>query len=145
VRSSDEPAGAAYEGCWTAVGIGWAHPGEAMFAEAPTPGCRPCSAARPTQRGETAMTAATDANPPQAGRPGLEHDRLAMSVEEVSRALEISTWLGYELIARGELPSIRLGQQDHGSPSGSRADAYLRWSTGAVNGTPTSQSDTDHL
>ena len=57
------------------------------------------------------MTAATGANPPQAGRQDVDSDRLAMSVEEASRALGISKSLGYELVATGKLPSVRLGRR----------------------------------
>jgi len=38
-------------------------------------------------------------------------DRLAISVEETARLLGISTWLAYELVHQGELPSIRLGRR----------------------------------
>lgn len=57
------------------------------------------------------MTAASGANPPQAGRQDAEPDRLAMSVEEASRALGISKSLGYELVASGKLPAVRLGRR----------------------------------
>lgn len=57
------------------------------------------------------MSANPGANPPEAGRQEPDANRLAMSVEEASRALGISTWLGYELVARGVIPSIRLGRR----------------------------------
>ena len=38
-------------------------------------------------------------------------DRLALSVEEAAGLLGISTWLAYELVHRGELPSLRLGRR----------------------------------
>jgi excisionase family DNA binding protein len=43
------------------------------------------------------------------GRDG--QDRLALSVEEAARLLGISTWLAYELVHQGELPSLRLGRR----------------------------------
>lgn len=36
-------------------------------------------------------------------------DRLVMSVTEAARLLGISRTLAYELVARGELPALRLG------------------------------------
>lgn len=57
------------------------------------------------------MSGAPDANPPEAGRQTQDRDRLAMSVEEASRALGISKSLGYELVASGQLPSVRLGRR----------------------------------
>lgn len=57
------------------------------------------------------MSATAGANPPEAGRQEPAASRLAMSVEEASRALGISTWLGYELVAKGVIPSIRLGRR----------------------------------
>jgi excisionase family DNA binding protein len=38
-------------------------------------------------------------------------DRLAVSVDEASRLLGISKWLGYELAAQGKLPAVRLGRR----------------------------------
>ena len=38
-------------------------------------------------------------------------DRLALSVEDAARLLGISRTLAYESVARGELPSIRLGKR----------------------------------
>ena len=37
--------------------------------------------------------------------------RLTMSVEEASEALGISRSLAYELVRRGEIPSLRLGRR----------------------------------
>lgn len=37
--------------------------------------------------------------------------RLTLTVEEAARLLGISRALGYELVARGEVPSIRLGRR----------------------------------
>lgn len=39
-----------------------------------------------------------------------DDDRLLLRVEEAARLLDISRGLAYELIARGELPSVRLGR-----------------------------------
>ncbi|MGH9281615.1 MAG: helix-turn-helix domain-containing protein [Acidimicrobiales bacterium] len=41
----------------------------------------------------------------------MDHDRLTLTVEEAARLLGISRALGYELVARGEVPSIRLGRR----------------------------------
>lgn len=41
----------------------------------------------------------------------MENDRLTLTVEEAARLLDISRALGYELVARGEVPSIRLGRR----------------------------------
>ena len=38
-------------------------------------------------------------------------DRLALSVEDAARLLGISRTLAYEAVARGELPSVRLGKR----------------------------------
>lgn len=38
-------------------------------------------------------------------------DRLVYSVPEAAEALGVSAWLAYRLIARGELPAIRLGRR----------------------------------
>ena len=40
-----------------------------------------------------------------------EGDRLVLSVEEAGRLLGISRAFAYELVARGELPVIRLGRR----------------------------------
>ena len=41
----------------------------------------------------------------------MERERLTMTVEEAADALGISRALAYELVARGELPSLRLGRR----------------------------------
>ena len=41
----------------------------------------------------------------------MERDRLTLTVEEAGRLLGISRALAYELVARGELPSLRLGRR----------------------------------
>ncbi|MGI8684179.1 MAG: helix-turn-helix domain-containing protein [Acidimicrobiales bacterium] len=41
----------------------------------------------------------------------MENNRLTLTVEEAAQLLGISRALGYELVARGELPSIRLGRR----------------------------------
>jgi excisionase family DNA binding protein len=38
-------------------------------------------------------------------------DRLTLTVTEAARVLGISRALAYELVARGELPSLRLGRR----------------------------------
>ncbi len=39
------------------------------------------------------------------------HDRLTLTVTEAAKVLGISRALAYELVARGELPSLRLGRR----------------------------------
>lgn len=41
----------------------------------------------------------------------MADNRLTLSVEEAAALLGISRALAYELIARGELPSLRLGRR----------------------------------
>lgn len=41
----------------------------------------------------------------------MERERLTMSVAEAADVLGISRALAYELVARGELPSLRLGRR----------------------------------
>jgi excisionase family DNA binding protein len=38
-------------------------------------------------------------------------DRLTVTVEEAARMLGVSRALGYELVRRGEIPSLRLGRR----------------------------------
>jgi excisionase family DNA binding protein len=38
-------------------------------------------------------------------------DRLAVTVDEASELLGISKWLGYEMVAQGKLPALRLGRR----------------------------------
>ncbi|HVC70268.1 MAG TPA: helix-turn-helix domain-containing protein [Acidimicrobiales bacterium] len=54
-----------------------------------------------------------DAKPPQAVRQDDDRrpERLALSVEEASDLLGISKWLGYEMVAQGILPALRLGRR----------------------------------
>jgi excisionase family DNA binding protein len=41
----------------------------------------------------------------------MERERLTMTVEEAGAALGISRALAYELVAQGEIPSLRLGRR----------------------------------
>ena len=41
----------------------------------------------------------------------MEADRLTLTVEEAAGLLGISRTLAYELVTRGELPSLRLGRR----------------------------------
>ena len=41
----------------------------------------------------------------------MDHDRLTVTVEEAAKLLGISRALGYGLVARGQVPSIRLGRR----------------------------------
>ncbi len=41
----------------------------------------------------------------------MPDDRLTYTVDEVARMLGISRGLAYEMVNRGELPSIRLGRR----------------------------------
>jgi excisionase family DNA binding protein len=54
-----------------------------------------------------------DAKPPEAVRQDDDQrpERLALSVEEASDLLGISKWLGYEMVAQGILPALRLGRR----------------------------------
>lgn len=47
----------------------------------------------------------------EATVPAVAGDRLAVSVEEAARLLGISRDLAYDLVARRELPSVRLGRR----------------------------------
>ena len=41
----------------------------------------------------------------------MERERLTVSVEEAAALLGISRGLAYELVAKGDLPSLRLGRR----------------------------------
>jgi len=43
-------------------------------------------------------------------RPSMADNSLLLTVTETARLLRISRNLAYELVARGELPSVRLGR-----------------------------------
>lgn len=43
--------------------------------------------------------------------PATTDDRLAVSVDEAARLLDISRDLAYDLIRRGELPAVKLGRR----------------------------------
>ena len=47
----------------------------------------------------------------QMGGASSTNDRLVLTVDEVAYLLNISRGLAYELVARGELPAIRLGRR----------------------------------
>lgn len=47
----------------------------------------------------------------EATIPGSEEGRLVWTVEEAGRLLGISRAHAYELVARGDLPHIRLGRR----------------------------------
>jgi excisionase family DNA binding protein len=47
----------------------------------------------------------------QPERVSSTNDRLVLTVDEVAYLLNISRGLAYELVARGELPAIRLGRR----------------------------------
>ena len=44
-------------------------------------------------------------------RDHADRDRLVLTVDEAAYLLNISRGLAYELVARGELPAIRLGRR----------------------------------
>jgi excisionase family DNA binding protein len=44
-------------------------------------------------------------------RKKMDDTRLTLTVEEAAQLLGISRALGYELVARGELPHVRLGRR----------------------------------
>jgi excisionase family DNA binding protein len=50
---------------------------------------------------------ADEENTPEPDAP----DRLTLTVDEAAYLLNISRGLAYELVARGELPAIRLGRR----------------------------------
>ena len=56
-------------------------------------------------------TALRTAEEDQAARSSTNNDRLVLTVDEVAYLLNISRGLAYELVARGELPAIRLGRR----------------------------------
>ena len=43
--------------------------------------------------------------------PATTDDRLAVSVDEAARLLDISRDLAYDLIRRGDLPAVKLGRR----------------------------------
>jgi excisionase family DNA binding protein len=54
----------------------------------------------------------TDVDQSPMTSPGLDlRDRLALSVEEAGSLLGISRDLAYDLVAQGQLPSVRLGRR----------------------------------
>ena len=57
------------------------------------------------------MTTLTGTNPTQATPTLPSDDRLVYSVTEVGELLGISRAFAYELVARGELPVVRLGRR----------------------------------
>jgi excisionase family DNA binding protein len=57
------------------------------------------------------MTTLTGTNPTQATPTVPSDDRLVYSVPEVGDLLGISRAFAYELVARGDLPVIRLGRR----------------------------------
>jgi excisionase family DNA binding protein len=48
---------------------------------------------------------------PARAEAAMRHERLTMSVEEASEVLGISRSLAYELVRRGDIPSLRLGRR----------------------------------
>jgi excisionase family DNA binding protein len=54
------------------------------------------------------------------------NERLALSVEEAGALLGISRDLAYDLVARGELPSVRLGRRLV-VPRRALEEALVRW------------------
>ena len=63
------------------------------------------------------LAAALSSAPPTGGRTApvvmeeVMEERLTLTVDEAAQALGISRALAYELIARDELPSLRLGRR----------------------------------
>jgi excisionase family DNA binding protein len=57
------------------------------------------------------MTTLTGTNPTRATPTFPSDDRLVYSVTEVGELLGISRAFAYELVARGELPVVRLGRR----------------------------------
>jgi excisionase family DNA binding protein len=54
---------------------------------------------------------ASDDEPPIQQAPTKADQRLTISVEEAGRLLGISRGLAYELVNRGDIPSVRLGRR----------------------------------
>jgi excisionase family DNA binding protein len=54
---------------------------------------------------------ASDGEPRIQQTPAKANQRLTTSVEEAGRLLGISRSLAYELVNRGDIPSIRLGRR----------------------------------
>ncbi len=51
------------------------------------------------------------ASPPEDNTADGQRDRLVFTVEEAAYLLNISRALAYDLVARGDIPSIRLGRR----------------------------------
>lgn len=58
-----------------------------------------------TSMTSTPPSPSPDADPPSSGR------RLALSVDEAAALIGVSRDLVYDLVARGEIPSVRLGRR----------------------------------
>jgi excisionase family DNA binding protein len=54
---------------------------------------------------------ASDNEPRSTPTPTRADQRLTISVEEAGRLLGISRGLAYELVNRGDIPSVRLGRR----------------------------------
>ena len=75
------------------------------------PGHHPSSTWRPTTDDGPGRSTGSRAGPDVDPASLIAGDRLALTVSEAGALLGISRALAYELVARGELPSIRLGRR----------------------------------
>src|SRR5580658_9148579 len=62
-------------------------------------------------RGRNGAAKQTTEKSPDEAKERDRPERLAVSVEEASQLLGISKWLGYEMVAQGQLPALRLGRR----------------------------------
>ena len=83
--------------------------GQGRVISLPSPGAPTAPEARAPQRRMAAgeMNSETYRLIPEVPR----HERLALTVEEAGALLGISRDLAYDLVNRGELPSLRLGRR----------------------------------
>lgn len=65
----------------------------------------------PTPVAEPPGARSTTAGRRLPGAPRTAGEHLVLTVEEAARALRISRGLAYELVARGEIPSLRFGRR----------------------------------
>jgi excisionase family DNA binding protein len=74
----------------------------------PTATIRPIAAHRSDS---ASAPAGVDSSSSEAPTPSPTTERLVLTVDEAAYLLNISRTLAYELIARGELPALRLGRR----------------------------------
>jgi excisionase family DNA binding protein len=82
------------------------HEARGRAGQGPSPTWRPAADTTPVR-----SRAGAKSGPAEDPAALLVGDRLALTVTEAAGLLGISRALAYELVARGELPSIRLGRR----------------------------------